>query len=217
MRSYRGPNGANRHAIQNQDSALLGETQLQWLKTKLAASKATWKVIAADMPIGLLVPSPSRPDGPPCVFRDGPPLCEAVSNGNGPPFGRELEIADLLRFLKGQRIKNVLWITGDVHYCAAHHYSPERAYFKEFDPFWEFVAGPAHAGTFGPNALDDSFGPEVRFLGIPPGMKPNRPPSEGLQFFGTVKIDGRSEALSVRLHNQKGDAIYKLELEPERG
>jgi len=76
------------------------------------------------------------------------------------------------------------------------------------------LRGPLRAG--GPGRLDDSFGPEVRFLGIPPGMKPNRPPSEGLQFFGTIRIDGRSEALSVRLHNQKGDAIYKLELEPER-
>lgn len=215
MRSYRGPNGPNRHAIRNQDSALLGDAQLEWLKARLAASKAMWKVIAADLPLGLMVPN-LTPDKPPCVFRDGPPLCEAVANGNGPALGRELEIADLLRFMKAQRIKNVLWITADVHYCAAHHYAPERAQFKDFEPFWEFVAGPAHAGTFGPNALDDTFGPAVRFLGIPPGMKPNRPPSDGLQFFGTVKIDGRSEALTVRLHNLKGDAIYKLDLEPER-
>ena len=24
---------------------------------------------------------------------------------------------------------------------------------------WEFVSGPIHAGTFGPNELDDTFGP----------------------------------------------------------
>jgi alkaline phosphatase D len=216
MRSYRGTNGANRQSSLGQESALLGETQLQWLKTRLASSKATWKVVASDMPLGVIVPSSSQPDQPPCVFRGGPPLCDAVANGNGPALGRELEIAELLRFLKAQRVKNVAWITGDVHYCAAHHYSPERAAFKDFDPFWEFVAGPAHAGTFGPNALDDTFGPEARFVGIPAGMKPNRPPSEGLQFFGTLRIDGRTEALTVRLHNQKGDAIYKLELEPER-
>ena len=67
-----------------------------------------------------------------------------------PPRGRELEIADLLRFISDRRIRNVVWITGDVHYCAAHHYDPARAAFTEFDPFWEFVAGPLHAGTFGP-------------------------------------------------------------------
>jgi phosphodiesterase/alkaline phosphatase D-like protein len=27
---------------------------------------------------------------------------------------------------------------------------------RRVDPFWEFVAGPVHAGTFGPNALDDA-------------------------------------------------------------
>jgi len=38
-------------------------------------------------------------------------------------------------------------------------YSPERGRFTEFDPFWEFVAGPLHAGAFGPNELDRTFGP----------------------------------------------------------
>ena len=98
-------------------------------------------------------------------------------------------------------IRNVVWITGDVHYCAAHHYDPARARFTDFDPFWEFVAGPLHAGTFGPNALDATFGPEVRFIGIPPGMKPNRPPCDGLQFFGTLRVDAthaRADRVAAR-------------------
>ena len=28
----------------------------------------------------------------------------------------------------------------------------------------EFVAGPLHAGTFGPNELDNTFGPELKFI-----------------------------------------------------
>ena len=109
-----------------------------------------------------------------------------MANGDpGAPLGRELELADLFRHLKSQLVRNVVWITADVHYCAAHHYDPVRARFTEFDPFWEFVAGPLNAGTFGPNTLDPTFGPEVRFVGIPAGMKPNRPPSDGFQFFGT--------------------------------
>ena len=68
-----------------------------------------------------------------------------------------------------ERIRNVVWVTGDVHYAAAHHYDPQRARFKEFDPFWEFVAGPLHAGTFGPNDLDGTFGPELRFSSVKPG------------------------------------------------
>ena len=65
--------------------------------------------------------------------------------------------------------------------------------------------------------LDDTFGPEVRFTGIPKGMKWNRPPSDGLQFFGTIKVEARSQVATVRLHDLSGKAIYTLDLEPERG
>jgi alkaline phosphatase D len=103
-----------------------------------------------------------------------------------------------------------------VHYCAAHHYDPARARFTAFDPFWEFVAGPLHAGAFAPNDLDATFGPEVKFTGVPPGTKPNRPPSSGLQFFGTLRVDARSRALRAQLHDLSGRAIYALDLEARR-
>jgi alkaline phosphatase D len=103
-----------------------------------------------------------------------------------------------------------------VHYAAAHFYDPERAQFKNFDSFWEFVGGPLHAGTFGPNKLDDTFGPEAKFVSVPEGLKPNRPPTEGLQFFGQVKLDGETEALTVSLHNLVGAKLYSVELIPEK-
>jgi alkaline phosphatase D len=203
MRTYRGPNSPNRQDSLGPDSAILGAAQVEWLAQRLAASPATWKVIASDMPLGLVV-------------RDGPSDFEAVANGDGGPArGRELEIARLLGLLKQRRVRNVVWVTGDVHYCAAHHYDPARARFTQFDPFWEFVAGPLHAGTFGPGELDATFGPEARFVGIPPGMKPNRPPSAGFQFFGTLKIDGRRRVLTARLHDLSGKAIFSVELPPQ--
>jgi alkaline phosphatase D len=61
--------------------------------------------------------------------------------------------------------------------------------------------------------LDPTFGPEVKFSGVPPGMKPNRPPSEGLQFFGTMKIAARTRAMTVRLHDLSGRSLYSVELE----
>src|SRR5262249_47592981 len=36
------------------DSFILGATQLAWLKRELAESNAVWKVIAADLPIGIV-------------------------------------------------------------------------------------------------------------------------------------------------------------------
>src|SRR5688572_8709914 len=150
LRTYRGPNTLNRQSAPGLDTVHAGAAQLAWLKRALRASAATWKVIASDLPIGLVV-------------RDGATAFEAIANADaGPPLGRELEIADLLRFMRQERIRNVVWVTGDVHYAAAHHYDPQRARFKEFNPFWEFIAGPLHAGTFGPSQLDDTFGPDVR-------------------------------------------------------
>ena len=203
MRSYRGPNSENRQATLDQASAILGADQLETLKQRLASSSATWKVISSDMPLGVVV-------------RDLPSFYEAVANGDaGRPLGRELEIASLLKFIKDRRIRNVVWVTADVHYCAAHHYSPSRATFADFDPFWEFVAGPLNAGTFAPGTMDATFGPEVKFTGTPAGLKPNRPPSEGLQFFGTMTIDPRSRAMTVKLHDLSGKAIYSIELPPD--
>ena len=86
---------------------------------------------------------------------------EAIAQGDGPPRGRELEIADLLAFIKRAGIRNTVWLTADVHYTAAHYYDPDKAEFQDFEPFWEFVSGPIHAGTFGPNDLDNTFGPQL--------------------------------------------------------
>jgi alkaline phosphatase D len=202
MRSYKGANSPNRQGALDASAAIFGPAQLLWLKQGLANSRATWKIVAADLPLGLVV-------------RDGDTDYEAVANGDpGAPLGRELEVADLLRHLKTNRVRNVVWITADVHYCAAHYYNPAKATFTEFDPFWEFVAGPLNAGTFGPNALDATFGPEVKFTGVPPGMKPNRPPSAGFQFFGTLAAAARTRALTVELHNVEGQSLYKVELPP---
>lgn len=204
LRSYRGANSENNQPALSDGSRVMGAPQVAWLKNALASSKAVWKVIANSMPIGLVV-------------RDGPNHFEAIANAlHGQPLGRELEFAEILRFIRDRQIRNVVWITGDVHYCAAHRYDPATARFTEFNPFWEFVAGPLHAGTFGPSALDSTFGPEVKFTGIPPGTKPNRPPSAGLQFFGTLRVDARTRAINVGLHNLSGRAIYRVELEAER-
>jgi alkaline phosphatase D len=149
------------------------------------------------------------------VVRDGPDAFEALANADdGPPLGRELELASLLRSIKEGRVRNVVWLTADVHYVAAHHYDPSRARFTDFDPFWEFVAGPMNAGTFGPGTLDATFGPEVRFCSVPRGMKQNRPPSEGLQFFGTVRIDGKTGVMTVALNNVEGKMLYSVDLNP---
>ena len=72
-------------------------------------------------------------------------------------------MAEILKTIKDNKIKNIVSITSDVHFTATISYNPVDAVFKEFDPFYEFVIGPIHAGAFGPGELDGTFGPTYEF------------------------------------------------------
>ena len=204
MRTYRGPNTANLQTAESPDTTYLGDAQRRWLKDALKRSKAMFKIIAADMPIGLNVG-----DG-----RVGnQPRWEASANGTpGEPKGRELEIADLLRFMKKEKIRNTIWVTADVHYCAAHEYRPTPGGFQDFDPFWEFVGGPLNAGSFGPGELDLTFGPRVDFQKHPPKDMMSCGPADGYQFFGEINVDAAARTLSVDFRNLNGESIYQKTL-----
>ncbi|MGW1883834.1 alkaline phosphatase D family protein [Streptomyces sp. NPDC001970] len=200
MRSYRNANSPGRQA--DDMTGILGAEQLAWLKRELSRSRAVWKVLAADMPLGLVVP-------------DGATNFEAVAQADpGVPLGRELQIAGLLRFIKHRRITGTLWLTADVHYTSAQHYVPERAAFKDFAPFWEFVSGPLAAGGFPANALDGTFGPERVFVRAP--ERANVSPMESPQYFGEVDIDGGSGQLTVRLRAEGGAVLFSKVLQPGR-
>ena len=206
MRSYRGPNSANMQTAENEESAFMGRPQIAWLLDGLKRSKATWKVIAADMPIGLQVA-----DGKDVAGRD---KWEAVANGDdGVPLGREIEMARLLREIKRAGIRNVVWLTADVHYTAAHYFDPAKAKFSDFSPFWEFVSGPLNAGSFGPNKGDGTFGMQVVYQKAP--QEQNTSPAAGLQFFGQVDIDAKTKAMTVTLKDLTGASLYVKTLAPQ--
>jgi alkaline phosphatase D len=207
LRSYRGPNSDEQPRELTPEFRILGQAQLAWLKQALAASSATWKIIASDMPLGLVVADD---------WRTGRGA-EAIALRDGPPAGRELEIAELLTFIRDKAIDNVVWLTADVHYTAAHYYDPARASYRHFAPFWEFVSGPLHAGTFGPSGLDNTFGPQLVYQRAPPAGQVNLSPLDGLQFFGQVDIDGTTEALTVCLKDLAGNALFTQHLEPAAG
>jgi alkaline phosphatase D len=194
MRSYRDSTWNKRD--DPTDAFILGPVQLAWLKRELAASEATWKVIAADLPIGLISE-------------------DAIGLGDGPPQRRECEIADLLFFMKRAGIRNTVWLTADMHYTAAHRYDPNRAVFQDFEPFWEFVSGPLHAGTWAPGQLDNTFGPAAMFQkGCSAEQGENLAPCFGLQFFGRVDIDGRSEIMTVTLKDVDNRDLWSVDIEP---
>jgi len=197
MRSYRGPNSDGRQETYGPAAHFLGPAQVAWLKRELAASRATWKVIAADLPIGVT-------------------SYDAAAQGDGPPLGGELEIADLLSFIKHAGVRNTVWITADMHYTAAHYYDPNRAVFQDFEPFWEFQSGPIHAGTGGPGVLDNTFGPRAVYLkACRKEQGDDLAPCFGLQFFGHVAIDRATQAMTVTLKDVEDRALWAIELGPE--
>ncbi|WP_028922083.1 alkaline phosphatase D family protein [Pseudonocardia acaciae] len=200
MRTYRDANGANTGPA----GKILGEAQVRWLADALASSRATWKIVASDMPIGIQV-------------KDGNTAWEAVANGAaGVASGREAEIAGLLRSLKQRAVRNVVWLTADVHYTAAHRYSPERAAaaggFTEFDEFWEFVSGPLHAGAGAAGELDPTFGPEVAFVRGAPN-EPSSSPLDSFQHFGEVYVAPGGRQLTVTLRAQAGEQLWATTLD----
>ncbi|MFU8851850.1 alkaline phosphatase D family protein [Micromonospora sp. SL1-18] len=196
MRTYKDPNDGNTYA--DPGRGLLGREQREWLVRELTRSRATWKVIANDLPLGLVVP-------------DGPSAQEGVAQGDpGAPAGRELEFAEVLGTAHRAGVTGIVFLTADVHYTAAHHYDPARAAFRDFTPFWEFVSGPAHAGAFGPNALDGTFGPQAVFVNAPP--RANTSPAEGFQHFGEVAIDCESGAMTVHLRDRAGVSLWTTTL-----
>jgi alkaline phosphatase D len=184
LRAYRAGNDGNRGERRD----MLGAEQRRWFLETMSRSTASWRVVVCSQPLGLVVP-------------DGELAQEGWANGAGPPLGRELELASILEELHRRRVGNVVWLTADVHYAAAHHYDPARTQGLAFTPFWEFVGGPIHAGAFGPNPLDPTFGPKVMWQkAVGEGMGA---PWDDYANFGSIEVF--PDGVHVRQHGVSGE------------
>ena len=175
-RSYRSQN----HIADAPDSnkTLLGDEQLQWLRQELSNSNATWKVISSDVPIS--IPTGSNAS---ILGRDG------WANGNETSnysyyTGFERELTDLFKLIDEHNIKNVVFITTDVHFPAFIRYNFDLNNDGNMTEIYELVSGPLSAFRLGVPfpILDDTFDPALLY-------------GEGNIFnFGHVRIeDGRGE------------------------
>ncbi len=201
-RSARGPNDRENHFLSSYDrrAHYFGPQQLEWLKRGLKRSRSRWKVIACPQPLGIVIGS-------------GGLDFDGIASSEREPKGRELELLNLLSFIKDEQITDVVWISADVHYAAAHHFHPSRATSTQFLPFWEFIAGPLNAATLRPHRLDKTFGPERRFLSMPESRSgAGRSPLDGEQFYGVIEVSPEGASLEVNLHNLAGERIYRKEL-----
>ena len=109
---------------------MLGERQLQWLLKGLTESTATWKVIVTSVPL-------SVPKG----GGAGVPGNDGWAGGPGSPgFERERQV--IVDRILDRRVRNVVFLAGDVHYVQATAYDPNGDGTPDF---YEFVAGPLSA------------------------------------------------------------------------
>jgi alkaline phosphatase D len=175
-RSYRSQNHLADTPENNK--TMLGYEQLQWLKQELSNSNATWKVISSNVPIS--IPTGSNTS---ILGRDG------WANGNETDnysyyTGFERELTDLLRLIDEQNIKNIVFITTDVHFPAFIRYNFDLNNDGNMTEIHEFVSGPLNAIRLGVPfpILDETFNPSLLY-------------GEGNIFnFGYIRIeDGRED------------------------
>ncbi len=123
------------------DKTMLGKEQLAWLKESLKNSDATWKFIVST--VKLSFPS------------DCPAACDSWANGES-ATGFERELIEISDFIVQNRIKSVVWLTGDEHIVDVIQYDPNR---DRVIDFYEFTAGPLSALTSYMGPLDETLNP----------------------------------------------------------
>jgi alkaline phosphatase D len=175
---------------------MLGAEQLAWLQQTLAASTATWKIIVSSVPVSI-------PTG--ATGRDGWANFDQDS-------GFESELWKLLEHMRLSEVKNIAFITTDIHFATGFHYRPFIS-DPEFG-FYEFITGPLNAGAYLREEFDTSFNPERLYLY---GSRTIKTFEEAIRWFnfGEISIDEEGK-LHVRVINGLNETVYDLGLEPRR-
>ena len=119
---------------------MLGDAQLKWLLDGLRTSTATWKVIATSIPLS--------------IEKAGPGNDGWGSEPSGTGFGRERQV--IVDAILNHKIKNVVFLAGDVHWVQANAYDPDRDGVIDFH---EYMVGPLSARPGRLTAASDELHP----------------------------------------------------------
>jgi alkaline phosphatase D len=161
------------------NKTMLGATQLRWLLEGMRTSTATWKVIATSVPLSI-----PKGGGETVPGNDG-----WAGGPDGTGFERERQV--IVDAILGQKLKNVVFIAGDVHYVQANAYDPDGDGRPDFH---EFIAGPLSAAP-------------GRMTLPSPGLKPTNLIHEGGYFnFGLVRVT--KSAFDVTVIDNKGSVRF---------
>ncbi|MGC4377610.1 glycerophosphodiester phosphodiesterase family protein [Fictibacillus sp. Mic-4] len=179
-RGYRDPNTKQ----DGPDKTMLGKEQLQWLKKELLHSDAKIKLVASSVPI-------STPTGKPNA-RDGWANGDHIDPND--KTGYEHEFKEISDFILKNKIKNVNFVTTDVHFADMIEYDPDHNGTVDYR---ELVSGPIGAVTIQPPKLDSTFGPKRLY-------------AEGGFFnFGVLKADPKNGQMTVQIRDENGKIHYE--------
>ncbi len=195
-RSYRDANA--RSDLPDNPKSMLGEKQKQWLVDSITDSGATWKVIVSSVPLSIPTGWPAERG------RDGWANFDQQT-------GFERELTDVLVTFANHDVRNLVFVTADVHFATGFRYYPFPNY-PDFT-FHEFVTGPLNAGLFPNREVDDSLNPERLFFYGPDATQ--MPYEEALRWFnfGVINI-GETGSLHFELVDGYGDTQAQLNLRP---
>lgn len=158
---------------------MLGVPQLKWLLDGLKASNATWKVVVSSVPLSI-----PKGGGAAAPGYDG-----WAGGTDGTGFERERQV--MVDAILANRMKNVVFLAGDVHWVQANSYDPDDDGIPDFH---EYIAGPlsARPGRLTPPS---------------PGLHPkNLINEEGYYNFGLVRVTSRS--FEVRIIDDAGKTRF---------
>jgi len=149
---------------------MLGERQLQWLLRGLTESTATWKVIVTTVPLSISKGGDTAVPG-----NDG-----WAGGPDGTGFERERQV--IVDYILGRKVKNVVFLAGDVHYVQANAYDPNGDGIPDFH---EFMAGPLSAAP-------------GRLTSASAGLRPTTLINEGgYMNFGVIRVTKSSFDVTV--------------------
>lgn len=109
---------------------MLGAAQLAWLLDGLRTSTATWKVIVTSVPLSIPKGGDATVPG-----NDG-----WAGGPDGTGFERERQV--IVDTILSYKLKNVVFLAGDVHLAQVNTYDPDRDGVIDFH---EYVTGPLSA------------------------------------------------------------------------
>jgi alkaline phosphatase D len=179
-RQYRSRN----EEVDGPNKTMLGAEQRRWLLDSVSASDATWKVIVTSVPLGIFTATISD-------SWTSANLLGYPRPGAGFAYERNL----ILRTLRDRGVRNVVFLSGDVHHGQFLRHDVDGYAVHEL------VAGPLAARQGYPRFLDRSLhSVSLGSLGL-------------ANNFGEIVVDGGT--LSAAIRDATGAARVKLRLYAE--